>query len=468
MGFDKNELQKKVERVLSYSQEIDTSDMNIDKLMSTWFESKRDIIECFNGELIYEVGPVTFTLGAEERASKLTEFIGRCERVYGNNSLSWFLYKNGNTFYDNVVESNYICPNGEKIPAGMKLLKAFKFFESDENALKALQTEASMLIQENKIEGILCFSVHPLDFLSLSENNYNWRSCHALDGEYRSGNLSYMCDKSTLICYLRGKETETYIPRFPDDVKWNSKKWRMLLFLSETWQSMFAGRQYPFVSEQGLETITPHLRKALKQIATNWSAWHNDMLTDYKYKNGEDNTHHDYTRKTVVMGSKYYDLIDLVQDAPHSTHFNDLTRSSCYIPFYQWNKKRTLPHNDKYPSGIGEHFIIGSAAPCIACGDRHIALTDAMYCEDCAMTYTEDSDSMTTCDCCGGRVWVEDTYQTQDGSWVCERCVNNHCINCWGCGELLFKDDAMYDKYVGNYYCEDCYNEAERRRSGEE
>ena len=28
------------------------------------------------------------------------------------------------------------------------------------------------------------------DYLSLSENAFNWRSCHALDGEYRAGNLS--------------------------------------------------------------------------------------------------------------------------------------------------------------------------------------------------------------------------------------------------------------------------------------
>ena len=466
MAFDIKEIQTKVDRVLSYSQEIDTSYLNTDKLMSNWMDAKRDIIESFGGDLIYEVGPMTFTLGKEERAAKITEFISRVERVYGNSSLAWFLYKNAETFFDNLVVNDYILPTGEKIPAGMKLLKSFKFFETNECALKALQTEASMIIQENKIEGVLCFSVHPLDFLSLSENNYNWRSCHALDGEFRSGNLSYMCDKSTFICYLRGKESETFIPRFPDDVKWNSKKWRMLLFLSDSWQSMFAGRQYPFITEAGLEAITPHLRKALKQTESSWSAWHNDMLTSYNYQNGQDvDGPYDFTRKTVIMGQKYYDITDLVEDGKDSKHFNDLLRSSCYVPFYQWNKKRSLARNDKFPSGVGEHFLIGSAAPCIACGTANICLTDAMYCEDCAMDYaSDDNENMTTCDCCGNRVWVEDTYQTQDGSWVCDHCAHNECVACWGCGELLFKDDATYDRFSGNYYCDDCYKDLNRER----
>ena len=42
------------------------------------------------------------------------------------------------------------------------------------------------------MEGYLYLSIHPLDYLSISETNHGWRSCHALDGEYRNGNLSYL------------------------------------------------------------------------------------------------------------------------------------------------------------------------------------------------------------------------------------------------------------------------------------
>ena len=73
--------------------------------------------------------------------------------------------------------------------------------------------------------------MHPLDYLSLSENTYNWRSCHSLDGEYRAGNLSYMMDKSTVICYLKSND-DVILSNFGPEVKWNSKKWRVLLYFS--------------------------------------------------------------------------------------------------------------------------------------------------------------------------------------------------------------------------------------------
>lgn len=462
MAFDKNQIQNQVNAVLSYSQDL-CVDPQTDKLIDLWLDAKRDIIEAFGGNLIYEAGPQIFTLSQEEQDLKVNDFINRCERVYDNSSLAWFIYRNKSAFFDNVVIEGTTLPSGEKVAVGMKLLKAFKFFEKDETVLKALQTEASMIIQENKIEGILCFSVHPLDYLSASENSYNWRSCHALDGEYRAGNLSYMCDKSTIVCYLRGKDEAVHLPRFPDNVLWNSKKWRMLIFLSESWQTIFAGRQYPFMSASGLEIITPYLRKALKQDGNSWSAWHNDMLTQYQYANGMDN---DWTRKTVIIGNKYYNLEDLVTDGKHSRHFNDLTRSSCYTPFYQWNKHRAyLTRNDNVPSGIGEHFTIGAAAPCIACGESHIAISDAMFCDDCCLNYgSNDNDEMSICDCCGSRAWNEDMCMTVDGSWICERCANRECVHCAACGELVFNDDANYDRMTGNYYCDECYREGMKRR----
>ena len=48
-----------------------------------------------------------------------------------------------------------------------------------------------MILQDVKVSGDLVLSVHPLDYLSISDNNHNWYSCHSLDGEYGAGNLGY-------------------------------------------------------------------------------------------------------------------------------------------------------------------------------------------------------------------------------------------------------------------------------------
>ena len=51
-----------------------------------------------------------------------------------------------------------------------------------------------------------------------------------------------MIDSSTFIVYLRSEKTDNILPTFPNTVQWNSKKWRMLMFLSDDYQMMFAGR----------------------------------------------------------------------------------------------------------------------------------------------------------------------------------------------------------------------------------
>ena len=64
-------------------------------------------------------------------------------------------------------------------------------------------------VAENKIEGYLYLSVDPRDFLTLSENDSNWYSCQSLDGDYRSGDLSYMVDGTTIVAYLANEVEST-------------------------------------------------------------------------------------------------------------------------------------------------------------------------------------------------------------------------------------------------------------------
>lgn len=210
----------------------------MDELIENWYKAKEKFIRHFGGTPIYEVGKVSFHLSVDQKRSRVNDFVDRVVNTYGNGRLGDFINDNLDGFFDNQVVKDY-----ENIPRGMKLVKAFKFFEPhSKTTLERLQNEASRIIQEDKIEGILCLSVHPLDFLSSSENTYNWRSCHALDGEYRAGNLSYMCDESTIMCYLKTEAGDMKLEHFPANVRWNSKKWRMLLHFSENTDMIMAGR----------------------------------------------------------------------------------------------------------------------------------------------------------------------------------------------------------------------------------
>ena len=248
------EIKQQFIEIIKYSQGI--PEPKVGNLLTRWYEAKKNIINhVLKGKLIYKTEEkVTFELDQREKSLRFKEFKDWIYYNLGNDALVDFLKFSEDAFYNNMTPEDYICENGVKIQKGTKIVKAFKFFEKNKDVLHDLQSKASRLIQEDKISGRLCFSVHPLDFLSTSENAHNWRSCHSLDGDYRAGNLSYMVDKSTFMCYLEA-DSDTNISNFPDDIKWNSKKWRMLLFLSNDWNMIAAGRQYPFKSQGALEVV---------------------------------------------------------------------------------------------------------------------------------------------------------------------------------------------------------------------
>ena len=185
-----NEIKSNVKDVISYSQGIE--DPKVDELIDNWYQAKKNIIALFGGKLIYTFPEkVVFHLDEKEKKTRLNEFIASVADRWDNVELAEFIAKFENNFFENLTFEDYIVPSsGKIIKKGTKIIKAFKFFEKDKIVLDDLQTQASMLIQDDKVEGYLSFSVHPLDYLSSSENNYNWLSCHSIDGEYRAGNLS--------------------------------------------------------------------------------------------------------------------------------------------------------------------------------------------------------------------------------------------------------------------------------------
>jgi hypothetical protein len=192
------DIKEQFKEVIRYSQDIE--DPKVDYLFREWEYNKKKFIDLFGG-LIYEwPGTIEFVLDDTQKRSRVMEFVGIVSDNFNNPELADFIEANLDSFYENKVSTD------DKMPKGMKLLKAFKYFEKNQTALRNLQDMASQIIQEDKIKGTLCFSVHPLDYLSSSENTYNWRSCHSLDGEYRAGNLSYMVDNSTFLIYLKGAD----------------------------------------------------------------------------------------------------------------------------------------------------------------------------------------------------------------------------------------------------------------------
>lgn len=448
--INKDELKKQVKAVIEYSQSL--SNVNTDLLIEKWLEAKRDFIEAFDGELIYKTKePVTFELDRDQQISKLQKFIDMINSNYNYPELIDFIDYYQNDFFDNKMSSSY-NRHGFNIASGMKLTKAYKEFVNNEYDLDRIQTAASRLIQENKITGYLCLSVHPLDYLSSSENNNNWRSCHALDGEYRAGNLSYMLDSSTIVCYICNDRKEK-LPRFPESIPWNSKKWRMLLFVSDNWNAVFAGRHYPFFSENIMEVVrerwaekaTPGIERAIWGASNAWSHWHDDYFQQIQLKKWSSLDDFSTNDRYVPIRDKIYSMRALVKDQS-KLHFNDLLESNFYIPYYCWNKISPAPIK----------FHIGAQVPCLICGDNYLTDTDSMVCSQCL-----EPNGFIHCADCGEIVPEDMVYWTgrAEDHPICIDCYSHYYDRCINCNMIYHVDDLIWDEERDRYYCEDCYRE---------
>ena len=451
--IEKQTIQEKIKKVLQYSQGAG-SDKAVEKLVEKWYEAKHDILEAWGGEPILEFGEVNFELSPAEKAKALETLCDRLDTEYDAFDLSSFIRAQNDGFWNNLVLKEYQY-HDIIIPRGMKLIKAFKFFEEDLVLLDKYQTMASMVIQQDKIKGTLCLSVHPLDYLSISENDYNWRSCHALDGDYRTGNLSYMMDKSTIICYLRGKE-KAKLPDFPVDVPWNSKKWRVLIFLSTDWKAMFAGRQYPFVADRALEIIQPFIAQSLCTNPSDWSNWHDDKLSNWQFKTGNSDDCGLDDQYIIIRGNLLpLHFGNLIEQRKYTYYFNDLTESHYYSPYYCWYRWRGTED---------PHWIIGEPTFCINCGEDHCCDSGSMLCKDCELNMgsLDDEDTIAFCNCCGRRCFIEDGSYV-GGDFLCENCYNTETEDCACCGTRHYRDQLRFSHKLNGRVCQYCYLRQERR-----
>ena len=353
-------------------------------------------------------------------------------------------------FFNNKMSRSYQVKD-ISVPEGMKVLKALKYFIDDKTILDAYQTAASRLIQEDIIEGKLCISVHPLDFLSSSENTHNWRSCHALDGDYAAGNLSYMIDNSTVICYLKSEHNDA-IPNFP--FAWNNKKWRVLLYFSDLWDMVFAGRQYPFNSDMMIDFVKKIMFPKCG-LGEYWTGWRGGLLTSYK----EPRSGRTYDFGALVpIEDEFVSLRKLVGNLRGSMNYNDLTDSTCYTPIYAYNTRNNFWGRTFSGSTSREYtkFHIGGYTPCGCCGKANITNSSILICNDCELEYGDlNNEDYGYCDSCGRHIVLEDAYYMGDYPF-CEQCFNKYASTCDMCGAYCFNEELRYHRASQKMVCPSC------------
>lgn len=294
--------------------------------------------------------------------------------------------------------------------------------------MRASQDIASRYIQDQRIEGFLYLSVDPRDFLTISENNANWRSCHALSSDYRAGNLSYMVDNSTIVAYLTNGKDEK-LSCCPS-LKWNSKKWRMLIHTDRE-NCIYFNRPYPFSSNGLLLEAYDMINDLLgKGFAAPTGKFAYNMVKI----NGEERN---FNHTQLTLYGRSFDSRDIIHTDDYKG-YRDLIESSNYTPIISLKENKMLKYMHKYAYDIGDTdfltechdfmdlfgITIGGKALCPVCGCGYVEQTDKLICNSCISENEAEGDYFDACDECGAAIYNKEDVYTINGYTYCKKCYN--------------------------------------------
>lgn len=197
------------------------------------------------------------------------------------------------------------------------------------------------------------FSIHPYDYVTMSWNTLNWRSCYSPDGEYAKSVFSVMADNSTVVVF--SPSSTKFVCDSP--VVQNNKKVRNMIHFDTTLTGVILNTTYP-ASAGAYHGV---ILKALPVVG---------LLKDFK-KDSYDDVY--IALRGVNVSSAIY---------------ND------------------IPRRAEDPEGLERHiekdstnhtWEIGIEAPiCMACGSPLIegdcSEDSDWYCHDCDPEYYQEDD----------------------------------------------------------------------------
>ena len=319
----------------------------------------------------------------------------------------------------NAVDEDIVLdflPNKKKVvlSKGMKPIKAlYKYLKyvdyDDMEAYEQFRLEHSRVLNTKTIQGELVISIHPMDFMTMSDNSYNWSSCMNWTegnggGCYKIGSEEMMFSNCVVCCYLKTKEPFYFNNSHQDEEhSWTNKKWRQLFYVTK--DIIVSGKSYPYASEE----ITKELLKTLQDLAKknlNWEyRFGPELYTDMKHVYSDEDF--DFAREDSKQHRILFDVRGMYNDFANDHH----------RPF--WCIRNKVKKN--------KIINISGKSSCLCCGDEVATLADY---------YDEYNDKYNLCD-----------------SLICAPCTRNN-FTCEICN--CVKPYATFTKVNGSNICSSC------------
>lgn len=316
------------------------------------------------------------------------------------------------------------------IKNGMKTLKTIQkilkitryphmeLFEEWRNAVNCISIG-------NDIQAKLVLSIHPIDFMSMSDNNCNWSSCMSWSnkGSYRGGTLEMMNSNLAVVAYLEAPQT------FKLDINENesyivpNKSWRSLFYIHKN--ILLSGKSYPYYNDE----ITFEVLNMLKNLVKENLNW------DYQFGIQE------YQDMKHLDGNFYVrDFFDLDYDKKEDHHCIFVYTNGMYNDIIESHSPVYFCYRNYVPKSI--KLCLSGPATCICCGNVIRSRADIydygdlggnLICDECY-----HNKRCSECD----TINYYTKYKTRFGNFCNDRCCDNY-IYFPGLNRAVSKENAF-------------------------
>lgn len=242
--------------ILHLSSISENSRIDIRKHLSNWAKNKRHLYLAFGKKLKLEKeieldfsGNSAYVKGLisnfyqEITQAKVKRFLKSC-----SNAEVVMNCLNRNVSFENMK-----FRAGDKISKCIgKILDLYDITPAEKDNVLI---KFSMLIQSVKVKGSAVLSIDPVDYITMSENNSNWESCHSMLGCFRTGPFAYLQDGSTTISYVKPKDDCVFTYGDNKTLTYSNKNWRQIVLFSKELKYATQLRQYPYTSQANQSTV---------------------------------------------------------------------------------------------------------------------------------------------------------------------------------------------------------------------
>lgn len=426
----------------------------LDYILQEWNKSKQTLFNIFGEKLMLEK-EIQVEDGDNKKIREInnylnstnpgTDFINSVRKLftfngtYFEDTYATYNLTQAKQLFTNRVAKEFSYRNKDgkviKVPEGAKVMKVLQKIakEFDLPDFEIFRNHISRITEIRKSKIKFTLSIHPLDYMTMSDNANGWESCMNWTqgpGSYRAGTIEMMNSPVVVVAYIT---TKPYYPA-NTSIEWTSKSWRELIIVHPN--TICSVKSYPYYNI------------AFDKALVNWFA---DLV--------EEKTEWRYNRKLPQESLESASYIKAWKDKDDyfllnfetNEMYNDFGNTDNYGIF------SINPPDNKYHT-----FTINYSGlmTCMCCGE------DGYWSDDTETVVCEDCEPSTYCYRCGERVNANDAIEV-DGEWVCEDCYND-LHKCMCCEDAHFDEDfttvfvghienkTINVDYDEHYICSEC------------